>query len=96
MPHLRDLTGLDDPVRDYVFSHEQTKVFMDKLFDLIDFLIPQYISEGKPQLIIAFGCTGGKHRSVAIAEALAGHLRSRNLNTVTIHRDIVKKFTGDK
>jgi UPF0042 nucleotide-binding protein len=96
VPHLRDLTGLDDPVRDYVFSHEQTKVFMDKLFDLIDFLIPQYISEGKPQLIIAFGCTGGKHRSVAIAEALAGHLRSRNLNTVTIHRDIVKKFTGDK
>lgn len=95
-PELRNLTGLDDPVRDYVFSHNETNAFMDKLYDMIDFLIPQYINEGKPQLIIAFGCTGGKHRSVAIAEALAAHLRANNLNTLTIHRDIVKKFTGDK
>lgn len=93
---LRDLTGLDDPVRDFVFSFDETNSFMDKLFDMVDYLIPLYIEEGKPQLIIAFGCTGGKHRSVAIAEALASHLRANNLNTVTIHRDIVKKFTGDK
>ncbi len=95
-PNLKDLTGLDEPVRDFVFSFPGTRLFMDKLFDMVDYLLPLYIEEGKPQLIIAFGCTGGKHRSVAIAEALAAHLRSHNCNTVTIHRDIVKKFIGDK
>jgi Predicted P-loop-containing kinase len=93
---LKNLTGLDDAVRDYVFSFEKTNLFMEKLYDMVDFLLPQYIDEGKPQLIVAFGCTGGKHRSVAIAEALAAHLRAKNYNTVTIHRDIVKKFAGDK
>ena len=93
---LKDKTGLDDEVRSYVFSFSQTLKFMEKLTDMIDFLLPLYIEEGKSQLIIAIGCTGGKHRSVAIAEALGAHLKERGMTTVTIHRDIIKKFSGDK
>ena len=63
---------------------------MDKLTDMMDFMLPLYSKEGKAQLIIAIGCTGGKHRSVAIAEALASHIRKSGYRTVTIHRDINK------
>ena len=69
---------------------------MNKLYDMVDFLVPLYAEEGKNQLTIAIGCTGGKHRSVAIAEALSAHLRSEGLNVIMVHRDIVKKFIGDK
>ena len=85
---LKKLTGLDAPVREYVMSFQQTMVFLEKLYDMIDFLIPHYISEGKKILTVAIGCTGGKHRSVTVAEALAMHLRENGENVVVIHRDI--------
>ena len=87
---LKEHTGLEAPVRDFVFSHEETNTFMGKLTDMFDFMLPLYSKEGKAQLIIAIGCTGGKHRSVAIAEALASHIRKSGYRTVTIHRDINK------
>ncbi len=87
---LREHTGLEAQVRDYVFSHDQTCTFVNKLYDMVDYLLPLYQSEGKAQLVIAIGCTGGKHRSVAITEALASHIEQSNYKTVTIHRDITK------
>lgn len=93
---LRDKTGLDKEVRDYVFETIDTNRFMDKLTDMVDFLIPLYTEEGKSQLIVAIGCTGGKHRSVAIAERLCDHLVTKGCNAVAIHRDIIKKYVGDK
>ncbi len=87
---LKNHTGLEAAVRDFVFSHEETRTFLDKLYDMMDYLLPMYQREGKAQLIIAIGCTGGKHRSVAIAEALASHIRQGGYKTVTIHRDITK------
>ena len=85
---LKTLTGLDAPVREYVMSFQQTMLFLEKLYDMIDFLLPNYISEGKKNLTVAIGCTGGKHRSVTIAEALATHLRENGETVVIIHRDI--------
>lgn len=87
---LRELNGLDAPVRDYVFSYEETNVFMDKFTDMISYLLPMYVEEGKYTLTIAIGCTGGKHRSVAVASALAGHLKSMDVNVACIHRDVSK------
>ncbi|MBQ8509057.1 MAG: RNase adapter RapZ [Clostridia bacterium] len=87
---LKEHTGLEAPVRDFVFSHKETTDFVDKLYDMVDYLLPLYSREGKAELIIAIGCTGGKHRSVAISEALAGHIRQEGYRTVTIHRDITK------
>ncbi len=84
---LRSKTGMNKEVRDYVNQFPQTKEFETKLFDMIDFLIPHYIEEGKNQLIIAIGCTGGKHRSVTIAESLKKHLSDSNYRTVISHRD---------
>ena len=96
VPELKNLTGLDEAVRNYVFSSKQTLEFMNRLYDMIDFLVPLYAEEGKTQLTIAIGCTGGKHRSVAIAEALKTHLFAEGLNVISVHRDIIKKFIGDK
>ncbi len=87
---LKAHTGLEAPVRDFVFSHTETTDFVDKLYGMIDYLLPLYSKEGKTQLIIAIGCTGGKHRSVAIAEALSAHISDGGYKTVTIHRDITK------
>ena len=89
-PELREHTGLEEGVRDFVFSHREMTDFRDKLYDMIDYLLPLYVGEGKTQLIVAIGCTGGKHRSVALAEALAAHIKDNGYNTVTIHRDITK------
>ena len=75
VPELKNKTGLDKDVYDYVLSFDEAKVLLGKLTDLIDYLIPLYEKEGKSQLVIAFGCTGGKHRSVTFAEAVAEHLR---------------------
>lgn len=88
---LKHKTGLDKQVRDYVLSFSETEKLFEKLKDLIDFLVPLYIKEGKSQLTIAFGCTGGKHRSVTFAELFYHHL-SDNGNRVSVnHRDIEKK-----
>lgn len=91
LPELKEKTGLDKEVRDYVMSFEQSQTLRDKLFDLIDFLIPHYVSEGKSRLVIAFGCTGGKHRSVTFAELTAKHLRENDFKTRILHRDAKKK-----
>ncbi len=90
IPELKFQTGLDAPVEEYVFSFPQTNEFMQKLKDMIDFLIPMYIEEGKTQLTVAIGCTGGKHRSVAIAEKLGNYLKNKNQNVVISHRDYKK------
>ncbi len=87
---LRDKTGLDKEVSDYVFSFPQTETFLNKLTDMLSFLIPHYIEEGKNQLVIAIGCTGGKHRSVAITEAVSKHLADKNYRVITQHRDYTK------
>ncbi len=90
LPELKQKTGLDQEVRDYVMSFEQSQQLRDKLFDLIDFLIPHYVSEGKSRLVIAFGCTGGKHRSVTFAELTAKHLKDCDYKTRILHRDAKK------
>ena len=87
---LRNHTGCDSCVRDYVMGFSQSKVLFDKLTDLIDFLIPLYVQEGKSQLVIAFGCTGGKHRSITFAELMAKHLSDKDYKVQKYHRDITK------
>lgn len=87
---LRKKTGLDQDVRDYVFSSDVSKEFMERLTALIDFLLPMYIEEGKFSLTIAVGCTGGRHRSVAVAYELRNHLIENGVNAVGFHRDIEK------
>ena len=87
---LKTHTGCEDCVRDYVMSFEQSQEFYKKLTDLLDYLIPFYISEGKSQLVVAFGCTGGKHRSVTFAELMAKHLTDNNYRVQIYHRDIKK------
>lgn len=84
---MRPLTGLDEKVRNYVFSFPETNKLVDKLIDLINFLLPMYVKEGKSQLEIAIGCTGGKHRSVAIAEKLAKSVDQTVGDIYTVHRD---------
>lgn len=89
--HLRPLTGQVQAVRDYVMRGTTAEIFLKKLYDMIDFLLPNYINEGKNQLVIAVGCTGGKHRSVAIARALYEHLEAVGEYGIRIdHRDIEK------
>ena len=84
---LKFKNGLDKDVKEYVFDSGDVSVFLGKIYDLLDFLIPLYIKEGKTQLTIAFGCTGGKHRSVVIAEEVGKHI-SNEYNVVFVHRDI--------
>ncbi|OPZ19897.1 MAG: glmZ(sRNA)-inactivating NTPase [Firmicutes bacterium ADurb.BinA205] len=90
IPELRNHTGLDQCVRDYVMKHESSQQLFDKISDLIDFLIPMYVHEGKSQLVIAFGCTGGKHRSITFAELMTKHLLSKDYKVQKYHRDITK------
>ena len=87
---LSQLTGLDAVVVDYVFSHVQTKEFMKRLTSLLEFLIPCYIAEGKHSLIIAIGCTGGHHRSVAVAGAISKFAIEMGYKSECSHRDIKK------
>lgn len=81
-------SGLDEDVREFVMEHPTTKEFMRRYTEMLDFLIPHYREEGKRRLVIAIGCTGGAHRSVAIAEALAEYLREKGLPTEIKHRDL--------
>lgn len=87
---LRNHTGCESCVRDYVMSFEQSQELFRKLTELIDYLIPLYINEGKSQLVIAFGCTGGKHRSITFAELMAKHLSENEYRVQKYHRDITK------
>ncbi len=88
---LRTKTGLDKEVSDYVFSFEESNELLRKLIDFLDFLNPLYIKEGKSQIVFAIGCTGGNHRSVAIAEALKEHFSKKWDNVSSHHRDIERK-----
>ena len=88
---LRPMSGNDQPVRDYVMNNDTAKQFLTKLTDMVEFLIPNYISEGKTQLVIGIGCTGGKHRSVTLANELYEALKKTDSYGVRIeHRDIGK------
>lgn len=86
-PELRSLTGMDAAVSDYVFSHDEAGEFLEKVVDLLDFVIPEYEREGKAYLTIGVGCTGGRHRSVALAEAIGVHLREHDHQVTVHHRD---------
>lgn len=90
VPGLKRLTGLDRAVRDFVMKYPQSVEFEKKIFDMTDFLLPLYVSEGKSRLVIAFGCTGGKHRSVTFAKRAAEHLESEGFLVREVHRDIGK------
>ena len=85
---LKDLTGNDLDVKDYVLKFDLSHKFLDKVLDLINFLIPNYIHEGKNQLVISIGCTGGKHRSVTIANEIYKKLFDSGRNVFINHRDI--------
>lgn len=87
---LRPLCGLDRPVAEFVFSYQQTRTFMEKIEDMLDFLLPMYIEEGKLSLTVAIGCTGGHHRSVAIASALTDYLVADGIRAVNVNRDLDK------
>lgn len=88
---LKEHTGLERPVREYVLKWDDTKVLLNKLYDMLDFLIPLYEKEGKTQLVVAIGCSGGRHRSVVFAEHINEHLLKNNLLSTVNHRDIYKK-----
>lgn len=90
IPHLKALTGNDAPVSDYVMEAPTAKIFLDKLEDMLNFLIPNYIIEGKNQLVISIGCTGGKHRSVTLANAIYNRLNNLEYGLKVEHRDIEK------
>ncbi len=97
IPELKPFSGLDAPVRDYVLGQDETKEFLGKLTDMLEFLIPNYKKEGKRQLIIAIGCTGGRHRSVAIANEIYQNLHEKNYDVYIEHRDIKEDVhKGDK
>jgi UPF0042 nucleotide-binding protein len=88
VPDLRPLSGLDEPVRDFVLSQSDTKEFLERIDDLLGFLLPAYAAEGKSYLAVALGCTGGRHRSVALAEEIARTIRGRGFAPGVHHRDI--------
>jgi len=88
IPELRPFSGKDDPVRAYVLEREVTERFLERLHPLLDDLLPAYAEEGKSYFTVAFGCTGGRHRSVAVAEAVAQHLTSGGWVPRVSHRDI--------
>ena len=87
---LKSLTGNDKAIQDYVMGFDETKEFLNKVEDLIKFLIPNYVKEGKNSLVIAIGCTGGKHRSVTLANAIADAIQQTEYGCKVEHRDIEK------
>lgn len=91
VPELKRKTGLDADVRDYVMDSEQSRTLEAKIRDMVDFLLPMYVQEGKSRLVIAFGCTGGKHRSITFAKRTADYLAERDFRVSEVHRDIDKK-----
>jgi UPF0042 nucleotide-binding protein len=88
IPDLRPLTGLDEPVRDHVLGQPAAGRFLDNLEDMLTQLLPAFVQEGKAYLTIAFGCTGGRHRSVAIAGEIARRLTAHGHRIGVLHRDI--------
>ena len=88
---LKNKTGLDQEVRDFVFSYQQTKDYVQKLEDLLAFSLPLHLEEGKTNLSVAVGCTGGRHRSVAIAKELGDFITKLGFATVVSHRDLGRR-----
>ena len=88
VPLLKDLNGTNKKVVNFIFQHAETREFIKKIKDLLDFLVHLYIKEGKSYLSIAFGCTGGMHRSPALVEEIAKLIRKKNIGLNIIHRDI--------
>jgi UPF0042 nucleotide-binding protein len=88
VPELKSQNGKSKEIREYIFSRDESNTFLNKYLDLIDYLIPLYEKEGKAYLTLAIGCTGGMHRSVAIAEAVFEHLQGKNNRVEISHRDI--------
>ncbi len=88
---LKQKTGMDKEVQDYVMASDDSKEFLNRLIAFIDCAVPLYAKEGKSQLVISVGCTGGKHRSVTFAELIGNHLRDKNYNCAITHRDIYKR-----
>ena len=87
---LRHQTGLDDGVYNFVFGYQQTKDFMQHLENLMSFLLPLYVEEGKTALVIGIGCTGGQHRSVAVTKALADFIKQKGYSVSENHRDMTR------
>lgn len=85
---LRPLSGMDEPVKNFVLTNDVTREFIKKALDMLIFLIPHYIEEGKKQLIIGVGCTGGRHRSVAITDEISRELRFKGFHAASFHRDL--------
>lgn len=85
---LRECTGLEESVRSFLFGYQQTNTFLRHLEEMLSFLLPQYVEEGKSSLVIAIGCTGGHHRSVAIAHALTEYIRQKGYRVGELHRDM--------
>jgi UPF0042 nucleotide-binding protein len=92
--HMRPKTGLDQDVSSYVLKWNETQKFLEKVTELLSFMLPHYKREGKAQLVIAIGCTGGQHRSVALAEFLGNHFKN-DYHTQVTHRDIEKRKEKD-
>ena len=88
---LKNKTGLEKEIQDYVMNGEDSRNFFNKLLEFIDCSVPLYAKEGKSQLTIAFGCTGGKHRSVTFAELIGEHLKQKKFDCSVVHRDILKR-----
>ncbi len=90
IPELREFNGLDPRIKNYVLEKPETRRFLDKFLDLMGFLLPRYRQEGKSYLTLSIGCTGGRHRSVVIVEALREFLAGKGINVKITHRDIEK------
>lgn len=88
VPELKNLTGKDEKVKDFVLNNDVTHTFLEKYLDLLDYLIPLYKKEGKAYLTVAVGCTGGRHRSVAIAQSIFDHINKPKRQLIITHRDI--------
>jgi len=91
---LRELTGEDTLVQEYVFGNLMAQEFMEKYLSLLEYILPNYVKEGKNHLVIGIGCTGGQHRSVAIAERVGQFLKERNYTISVKHRDATKSKKG--
>jgi UPF0042 nucleotide-binding protein len=87
---LRDLPGTDRRVRTFLLGQAETRAFLAELFRFVAFLVPRFAAEGKSQAVLAVGCTGGRHRSVVVADALAGSLRKKKYDIKVLHRDVSK------
>lgn len=91
LPDLKPKTGLDKEVRDYVLNNEETQEFVRRTLDLLDFSVPLYLKEGKSELVVGIGCTGGKHRSITVARELEQHFVDKGYRCLIQHRDVDKK-----